>query len=241
MSTLNRRLAVVAACLVGLLVAGHALRSRLGIDFELDADGVRDLTMGLGPAAPLLFVFVVAARTLLWLPSPVVLLAAGLCFGTGLGAVVGGTGLMLSGVLLFGVARYAGRDTIERRVGRRGRKLLELASQRRGAIALALAAGHPLTPLSPLQASAGLTAMPLATFIPAALVGGTLRASTYAFFGDAMVELEGRQLALAVALVLGVVALPLALPSGRRWLRELVSPSSAPPPDRAGDSGPSRP
>jgi uncharacterized membrane protein YdjX (TVP38/TMEM64 family) len=220
MSSLVRRLALVAVLLTALFFAGAELRSRLGI--ELDVESIRRLAESMGPVAPLLFVLVVAARALLWLPSQVVLVAAGLCFGTGLGALVGGAGLMISGVALFLLARYAGRESVEHRIGRRGRALLELAAKRRGAVALAIASSYPLSPLSPLQASAGLTAMPLTSFIPAAFVGGTIRALTYAFFGDAMIDLETHQIAGALVLVLIVVALPLALPGGRRWLRQLV-------------------
>jgi uncharacterized membrane protein YdjX (TVP38/TMEM64 family) len=221
MSPLARRLVLVAAAVTFALAAGHVLRSRLGIEMNIEA--VRALVESMGPMAPILFVFVVAARALLWLPSQVVLIAAGLCFGTGLGALVGGAGLMLSGVFLFALARYAGRDAVERHVGEKGRILLAFTSRRRGAVALALASGYPLSPLSPLQASAGLTAMPLASFVLAAFAGGTIRASTYAFFGSAMLELETRQLVGAVVLVLLVLGLPLALPGGRRWLRELFA------------------
>ena len=219
MSPVFRRSFLVAAAVAGLLVAGHWLRGRLGIEMNIQA--VRGLAEGMGPMAPVLFVFLVAGRTFLWLPSQVVLIAAGLCFGTGLGALVGGAGLMLSGLFLFALARYTGRESIERHIGKRGRALLDFTSRRQGAVALALASGYPLAPLSPLQAAAGLTAMPLASFVVAAFVGGTIRASTYAFFGNAMLELENHQLASALVLVLVLVALPLAIPGGRRWLRQL--------------------
>jgi uncharacterized membrane protein YdjX (TVP38/TMEM64 family) len=87
-------------------------------------------------------------------------------------------------------------------------------------MALVIASGYPL---SPLQASAGLTAMPLASFVLAAFAGGTIRASTYAFFGSTMLELGTFKLVGAAVLVLLALALPLVLPSGRRWLRDLFA------------------
>lgn len=225
MPPLVLRLVLVALFAASLLVAGPWLRAQLGFELDFDVEAVRAFAGSLGPLAPLLFVLVVAGRALLWLPSQVVLIAAGLCFGTGLGTLVGGAGLMISGTFLFALARYAGRASVDQWVGGKLKVLLDFATQRRGAVALALALGYPLTPLSPLQASAGLTAMPLASFIPAAFVGGTIRASTYAFFGDAMLELDGRQIAGAGVLLLLIVALPLATPTSRRWLKALFAPS----------------
>ncbi|MEZ4282377.1 MAG: VTT domain-containing protein [Myxococcota bacterium] len=230
MSTALGRLALSIALVAGLLVAGHGLRGWLGI--ELDVDSLRTMTTRMGPLAPAIFVFIVAGRALLWLPSQVVLIVAGLCFGTGLGALVGGAGLMISGLFLFLLARYAGRDSIERRIGAKGRTLLAFTSRRQGALALALASGYPLSPLSPLQAGAGLTAMPLASFVAAAFVGGTVRASTYAFFGDAMLELEGHQIAGAAVLLVALLLLPFASTGGRRWLSELFARRDEPTPPR---------
>lgn len=221
MSNLLRRLAVVGAVLALLVLFGAELRDRLGLELEIEA--LRRFAESLGPLAPFLFVFVVAGRALLWLPSQVVLIAAGLCFGTVVGAVVGGTGLMLSGLALFALARYAGGEGVEKRVGRRGRALFELAALRRGAVVLALASAYPLIPLSPLQATAGLTAMPVSRFVLATFVGATGRAATYAFFGDAMIELETHQVAGALVAVAILVLLPLAHPEGRRWLRTFLA------------------
>lgn len=76
MSPLFRRLAIVAVLLLALVVVGHVLRVRLGIDLTVDPEAVRRFAERMGPAAPLLFVFVVAGRALLWLPSQVVLIVA---------------------------------------------------------------------------------------------------------------------------------------------------------------------
>jgi uncharacterized membrane protein YdjX (TVP38/TMEM64 family) len=220
-----RRVLIVFAGLAFLFFAGGSVRQSLGIEF--DVESVRAFADGLGPWGPFLFILVVAGRTILWLPSQVVLIAAGLCFGTVVGAIAGGAGLMLSGLLLFLLARYAGRESIEARVGPRLRGLLDFMTRRTGAAAFALACGYPITPLSPLQAAAGLTPMPISNFIPAAFAGGMIRAAVFAYFGDALIDASWSSLATPL-LVFGLaVAIPFTFPSGRAWLRDIFVPKPA--------------
>ena len=222
MSTTQRRLSITVAMLLAILVIGGWTRNQLGI--QLDVESVRIFAQGLGPAAPILFVFIVAGRSLLALPSQIVLIAAGLCFGTVVGTVVGGAGLMLSGLAVFLAARYAGRESVERRIGARGRRLLDFATHRSGAVTFAIACGYPIMPLTPIQAAAGLTPMPAAYFITAAFVGGSIRALIYAYFGNALVDSSWMSLVYAAGLFALALAIPLAFPTGRSWLREVIAP-----------------
>jgi len=229
MNPTARRLLVLCAVLLAVYAAGGLLRGRLGIEF--DAESVRDWVLGLGPSAPLVFVFVVAGRALLGLPSQIVLIAAGLCFGTALGALVGGAGLMISGLFLFGLARYSGRDVIERHLGERVQRILAFTHRRTGVVAFALAFGYPISPLSPLQAAAGWTPIPLVNFGVAAFVGGSIRASIFAYFGDALVEASWGALLAPLGVLAVALAVPLAFAEGRAWLRSLFA--ERPDPDRS--------
>ncbi len=222
MSTIQKRLLITVAILLAVLAIGGWTREQLGI--QLDVESVRIFAKGLGAAGPILFVFVVAGRSLLALPSQIVLIAAGLCFGTVVGTVVGGAGLMISGLALFLAARYAGRESVEKRISPRGRRLLDFASHRYGAATFAIACGYPLIPLSPIQAAVGLTPMPTTHFVAAAFVGGSIRASVFAYFGNALVESSWMGLLYAIGLFTLAVAIPLAFPSGRSWLREAFAP-----------------
>jgi len=223
MQTTRKRLFLTAVALAIVFATSGWARNRLGI--QLDVESVRAFAEGLGPSGPILFVFVVAGRSLLALPSQVVLIAAGLCFGTFVGMIVGGLGLMLSGLALFLIARYAGRESIEKHIGPRARRILEFATHRSGAVTLAIASGYPLTPLSPIQAAAGLTPMPVLNFAVAAYIGGAIRASIFAYFGNALVDASWMNVLLAAGLFLLATATPLAFPTGRSWLREVFSPS----------------
>ena len=224
MSSTAKRLFIVAAALAAVVLLSGWTRNQLGI--ELNVESVRRFAESLGTAGPILFVFVIAGRSLLALPSQVVLIAAGLCFGTLVGTVVGGMGLMLSGLILFIGARFAGRDSIERRIGTRGKRFLEFASHRSGAMTLAIACGYPITPLSPIQAAAGLTPMPVANFVLAAFVGGSIRASIFAYFGNSLVNATLANMLAASGAFLLMLAIPLAFPTGRAWLREIFVPQT---------------
>lgn len=221
MSLTQRRLLITATILLALLAGGFWARSSLGI--ELDIESVRAYAEGLGAAGPILFVFIVAGRSLLALPSQIVLIAAGLCFGTFIGTIVGGAGLTISGLAVFSIARYAGQKSVEKRIGRRARRLLDFASRRSGAATFAVACGYPLIPLTPIQTAAGLTPMPMVYFITAAFVGGSVRASVFAHFGDALIDSSWMSLAYAAGVFVLVAVIPLAFPSGRSWLREIVN------------------
>ena len=221
-----RRPLLLLAVVASVYAGGTALRNELGI--ELDAASIREYVLGVGALAPPLFVLLVAFRAFLGLPSQVVLIAAGLCFGTAVGALVGGAGLMLSGLFLFAIARYAGRDVIERRLGPRVQHILEFTTRRSGAAALSLACGYPISPLSPIHAAAGWTPMPVPNSMAAAFAGGLVRLAIFAYFGDAMTEASWSALLLPVAILIVALTIPLLFPAGREWLRGLFG---APKPD----------
>jgi uncharacterized membrane protein YdjX (TVP38/TMEM64 family) len=229
-SRTRTRLLVVTLLVAFVIGLGTMLRGQLGI--SLDAESVRDYVLGLGPMAPLLFVAIVALRALLGLPSQIVLIAAGLCFGTLIGAIVGGAGLMLSGLFLFWVARHAGRETIERQLGPGVRDVLDFTTRGSGAIAFGLACGYPISPLSPLHAAAGWTPMPVANFIASAFVGGMIRAGIFAYFGDALTRTSWSALLAPVAAFAAALAIPLCFPAGRAWLRRLFGPRTGGPAER---------
>jgi len=208
---------VLALAVLGALLLA-ALAGRSALDVEWSVEGVRGLVQRLGVWGPIGFVLLVGLRTPLLLPSQLLLTAAGICFGTPLGTLYGGAGLLLSGILAFGFTRWLGAQELRRRVPAGFRRTLEAAGNRGGAVVLALASGYPVGPITLLHATAGLTSMGVATFVAAAGAGGLARAATYAYFGSNLTEGRWLQAALAVG-VLGLSLLPLLHPRVRAWVR----------------------
>ena len=219
MSQTLRRWSIVLLAIGMLLFIGSRLRGELGI--ELDVGSVRTFAEGLGPLGPLLFVAVVAMRSFLALPSQVVLMAAGLCFGTAIGTLVGGTGLLLSGLGIFLAIRFAGAQQVTDRLGGRFDGLMEALGHRAGAVVLALGSGYPISPLSPIHAVASLTPMSVGLFMSAAFVGGLIRAAIFAFFGNAITESSRSELLVASGALALMLTIPFGFRAGRTWLRRL--------------------
>lgn len=225
-----REIALVGV--IGLLALGRVFSAQVGI--EWNPTSVRKLVADLGAWGPILFVGLVTFRQIILIPSQILLVAGGLCFGVGFGTVYGAVGLVLSGTILFLIARYAGKEAILARIPPELRPVIDAAGRRAGPALIALGTGYPVGPLSAYHAGAGLTTISLGVFMAAVAVGGLVRGLVYTYFGSALVEGMGRTLLVAGVLLLLAALLPLASPRARRWVlgptvREGDAPALPPP------------
>lgn len=209
------RLPLVLIGLVGLAFAvGTVIRGEIGDELSLDA--ARGWVEALGWRGPVLYVVLLTFRQFLFLPSAIVLSVGGLCFGVLGGTLLGGAGIVLSGLMQFGLTRGIARPWF----ANPGRQIAVLREriENAGPALIALATAHPLGPMSPAHWAAGLTAIPVPAFVLAVMFGGPLRAGVYSIFGSSLVEGASPLFYTMLALVLGVILLPLAHPSVRRRL-----------------------
>ena len=202
--------------LVLVLALGRYAAVRLGV--EWNASAVRDLVGGLGGWGPILFVGLVTFRQVILIPSQILLVAGGLCFGVAAGTAYGAAGLVLSATLVFLLARYVGKEAMLARIPDELKPVLDAAGRRAGPVLIAIGTGYPVGPLTAYHAGAGLTTMPVLTFVLAVAVGGLVRGLVFTYFGSAMVDGMGRQLLVAGVLLMLAASLPLASPRARRWL-----------------------
>ena len=89
----------------------------LGGNVEWTQEAFQSYLAGLGPLGPAILVGAMAMRPFLGLPSGLILLTAGLLFGTVAGTFYGALGGTLGAVLALGVARALGREAVQRRIG----------------------------------------------------------------------------------------------------------------------------
>jgi uncharacterized membrane protein YdjX (TVP38/TMEM64 family) len=206
----------VVAVLVGVAVFAH---TRLGITWDLD--GLRSFVEGLGTWGPLAFVGIVTFRTVLFVPSQLALIAGGICFGTTGGTIYGAIGLLASGLIVFVLTRWLGAEAVRNRIPQAAQRALAAAGSRGGAVLVGIGTGYPVGNVTGYHAAAALTPMRYDVFTAAVALGSLLRAWTYAFFGNAILERStGELVAIAVGVALAAALLPLLHPRVRGWVRE---------------------
>ena len=208
-------LALVLLYVAGALFLGDYLRDEMGL--ELTAESERDFVAGLGWKAPMAFVLLLTFRGLLLIPSLVVLTAGGLLFGAVAGTLLGALGVLLSGLMKFGVAHIVGREWIRPRLGE-GYLRFERRVEAAGPIVIAAATAHPMGPMTPFHWAAGFATMAWITFIATVTMAGAFRAFACAYFGSTLVSVGSPSFWLATLLLAAVVLLPMAHPSTRRRL-----------------------
>jgi uncharacterized membrane protein YdjX (TVP38/TMEM64 family) len=157
------RLSALGALLVVLVAAAVVV----GVP---DADVLRAQVAGLGPVAPVVFVLLYAAVTLLPLPKNVITAVAGLLFGLVDGVLLVLPGAMLGALAAFGLGRWLGRDAVERFTGTRVARVDALLA-RRGLVAILVSRLVPVLPFTGINYAAGLTAIRLRDFVLGTAIG----------------------------------------------------------------------
>ena len=213
-SKVGRTLAAMA--LLGLfLVATRWLREQIGV--EMSSESIQSAVRGLGYWAPLGFVGIVSIRQFLALPSVLVLGSAGLLFGAGYGALLGGIAMTLNAFLMFFIARYMGADWVRARLHERFPNFEDRA-RAAGPFLIALATGHPMGPQTAFHFGAGVTPISALVFGLVVLPAALFRAACYAFLGANILEPTSPKFWAASAALMLVSVAPLAHPGLRARL-----------------------
>ncbi len=167
---------------------------------------------GCGAWAWAAIVGLLAADLVLPLPGTAVMSAGGYLYGALLGGVIAAGGSFLSGLLAYGLCRRFGHRLAERIAGREELARGEALFRTRGAWLVALSRALPLLP-EVVACLAGLTRMPLRTFMISLACGCIPVGFIFAAIGAAGKDRPG--LALALSIAVPAVLYALAQP----WLR----------------------
>lgn len=218
---MTRRRALVRVGGLALLIAG-------GIGFFLfsgiDAKEVRDRVDDAGPWAPVAFVFVSAALTVLFIPGPLLAAASGLLFGVGLGTPLSIISATLGATLAFSISRWWAHDAIAHLAGPRVNAIREWIGNR-GFRSVFYARIAPGAPYNAVNYAAGLTPIRMRDFVLATMIGCSPRAFAYTALGGSLSNLDRPEAIIAFAVLIVMAAIGL-VPIVRERRRRLPAQSA---------------
>ncbi len=207
------RFTLMAALLAGIAVA-TVYRE------QFSATALQSWMQDAGVAAPLVFMVLYAAATVLFLPGSVLTITGGALFGPVWGTFYSLTGATLGATLAFLIARYLASDWVARKAGGRLKQLIEGVETESWRF-IAFVRLVPLFPFNLLNYALGLTRIKLSHFIVTSYICMLPGAIAFTYLGYA-----GREAAAGSAgsiqkglLALGLLALIVFLPRLIRRMR----------------------
>jgi uncharacterized membrane protein YdjX (TVP38/TMEM64 family) len=167
-------------------------------------------TVGHYPAAPLGFLAVHIAASLVFIPRTLLAIAAGLLFGTGWGIVWAELGSVAGAAAGFLLARYVSSGLTDFQQSSRARSLFEWV-ERGGWRGVALLRLIPIMPHSVANYGLGLTALPLGAYTLGSLIGQLPMTIAYVELGAAGERLLAGGAGWIEPTLIGFAALSLSL------------------------------
>lgn len=197
---------VKLAIIIGLLIVSLTIVIRYWDNIRnIDIDMVADFLESKGGLAVLLFLGIYMCKPIfVIIPAAAVSFVGGIVFGPVAGFILNMIGFFLSGTLAFYLARFLGKDFVQRVI--KG-KVLEISGNMRekGFKILFLLRLPPILPYDPLSYTCGLTDIRFRDFILASLLGVVPETLCYSIMGRSIFEPFSIKFIIPVViLILGV-------------------------------------
>lgn len=203
------RLAILAV----VLVAGATAAIVVG---GPSRDGIEDAVRSAGMAAPLLYVGLYVALTVVLVPGTLLTAAGGVLFGVVWGTALTVVSATVAATICFLIGRRLGREQVEQIAGRRVGRLDEWVG-RNGFMAVLYVRLIPLVPFNALNYVAGVSSVDLRSYVAGTALGIIPGTFAYTALGGSFDEPTSPEFLAAVALIVVLaVAAPLAQRAARR-------------------------
>lgn len=213
---------VVTAFIVLVVVAWFLLRDADGLAAWLEREAILARIQALGWAGPIGVIALMTAAILVSpLPSAPIALAAGAAYGHGWGTLYVALGSECGALAAFVLARYLGRDFVQRHLGTRITTGLA-GSQNALMTTVFVSRLLPFISFDLVSYAAGLTVLSFPRFALATLAGILPASFLLAHFGADLSRGAGTG-AAAVVILLGVLGLAPALVRLVTWRRRRAS------------------
>jgi len=190
-----------------VLVALGLLSTKAGIEV-LTPETIRDFILSFGWLAPVLYILLYTIRPLFLFPAVILSLTGGLTFGPWWGTLLDLVGASLGAYLAFGLARFAGREAIQKWMGKR-LQLWDDRLEQSGLKAIFLLRLIPLVPFDAVNYGAGLSKVRFRDYALATPIGIIPGAFAYNYLGHSLHQVFSPTFYLAIILAILLALVPL--------------------------------
>ena len=177
---MNKRFLQVITTLVLAIAIAFAVYHREQFDIQLLSDWLQLA----GWWAPVVFIFIYAIATVLFLPGSVLTISGGILFGPVLGSLCNIAGASIGAGLSFLIARYLASDWVSQRAGGRLKQLID-GVETEGWRFVAFVRLVPLFPFNLLNYALGLTKIRFIEYLLASCIFMSPGAIAYTYLGHA--------------------------------------------------------
>lgn len=206
MSAVTRIALVLVVAALGILAV-----EGLGLERYVNPARIQDLLGASGALAPFTLVMLMATAVVVSpIPSLPLDIAAGAYFGPWLGTLYAATGALIGAVASFAIARWLGRDLIERLVGGHISFCATCSDQLLTRL-IFVSRLIPAVSFDVVSYGAGLTKMSVGRFALATILGMLPLTFAYVSAGRLFVTSGPWPIVAGVGVVAGLVALPAAI------------------------------
>lgn len=214
---MNKRLIQIIFALVLVFTISVAIYYR----DDLSVDLIKQWIDQVGWWAPVIFIFIYAAASILFLPGSIFTFAGGIIFGPVLGVLYNLAGATLGAALSFLIARYLASDFVSQRSGGRLKQLIN-GVEAEGWRFVAFVRLVPLFPFNLLNYALGLTKIRFIEYLLATFIFIIPACIAYTYLGYAGSEVisggDGfiKTILIAIALLAVVLFIPRFVATLRR-------------------------
>ena len=178
----------LAIILVALYFFGPQVNSWVNTVFAMFATGdfgvVREFIASYGPAAMAVSFFLMIFQSIISpIPAFLITVANANLFGWWQGAILSWTSSMVGAGICFFIARYLGRDVVERLTSKAGLENFDKFFERHGRLSIVIARLLPFVSFDIVSYAAGLTSISFGSFMIATGIGQLPATIIYSYVG----------------------------------------------------------
>lgn len=174
---------------------------------SLDIEKIKTYILSFGMLAPIIsFLLMVFQSLVAPLPAFLITFANAAIFGWIYGAILSWFSAMIGAILCFYIAKYLGRDIVEKLASKKALERVDIFFQKHGLNAILIARLLPFISFDIVSYAAGLTSMKIRHFIIATAIGQLPATLIYSYAGE-MLTGGAKMMVYALLIIFALSAL----------------------------------